>query len=798
MIAGTREKLIAKIFTVEVLGAILVVVSLQALSYGISSSLLDTNTQYFGVICLIAAGLSFGLSKSKSKGYQASVWIAALGLISIWILGARLTTPLLDLGNAVINVTLKFVREFLPQIIPAIKGHTTIVLPAVDASGISDAWNVIAGSSSALAGRLQAWLAGLIGRVAVNDTLVRNMVWTLILWLFSAWMGWFAGKRNAVASVLPSIFLLAMVISYSEYKVESLWLMVIILLLLMGLWNYGSHTQQWQKGSMDYSDSIRYDTGLAVVLLTLTVGIVSFITPSISWKDIRDRLRTQNNAADSLGLKEHPLPAKPVGTQKPSLPRDHLLSGGFAQSQNIVMLIKTGELPPIPDPAFAERAPRYYWRSVVYDRYVGAGWITSTSYTQTYAPNTPIIPGLLNGYKPVHMQVQMMEPEGKLYWTGILFSADVPFIATWRLKPKSNLFADQSTLLQADMFATSTSATSYQTESYVPQVTIEQLRSAPTEYPNDIIARYFILPSTVPDRVRQLAKTITNGITNPYNKAKAIERYLRTYPYDLDIPAPPEGQDVTDYFLFDLKRGYCDYYATAMAVLARASGLPARFVSGYSTGSYDAPNAEYVVRELNAHSWAEVYFPSIGWVEFEPTASQPEIQRQESASPVPANRNNDGTASNLLTRFRIENISAWILPIIWVFLLAILYFVVIERWWYLRSTPGTAVERIYQRLYRLGRPLAGEHSNSETAYEFMQKLNGRIDKLKVASSWKRLYVSTQRDVRLLTNAYQASLFKQHQTNKDDASLALQTWKHLRWRLILARFNAHNETESENH
>jgi transglutaminase-like putative cysteine protease len=108
---------------------------------------------------------------------------------------------------------------------------------------------------------------------------------------------------------------------------------------------------------------------------------------------------------------------------------------------------------------------------------------------------------------------------------------------------------------------------------------------------------------------------------------------------------------VADYFLFDLKKGYCDYFATTMVVMARAAGIPARFVSGYSPGAYDAPNAQYVVRELNAHSWAEVYFTDIGWVEFEPTGSIPEIVRMEEEITTPE-QEPDSAASRLLTRFR--------------------------------------------------------------------------------------------------------------------------------------------------
>ena len=82
---------------------------------------------------------------------------------------------------------------------------------------------------------------------------------------------------------------------------------------------------------------------------------------------------------------------------------------------------------------------------------------------------------------------------------------------------------------------------------------------------------------------------------------------------------------MADYFLFDLKQGYCDYYATSMVVLARAAGLPARLVVGYANGSYDHERAQYIVTENYAHSWVEIYFADIGWVEFEPTSSQPVI-----------------------------------------------------------------------------------------------------------------------------------------------------------------------------
>jgi hypothetical protein len=781
-----RHEVIARslrgIFSAEAIGLLLMAAALQALTYGIASSLRNTDTKYFFWVCLLAALIALGLSKTKMNGMQASAGMLALGGFGVWILGARLAVPLLDLGNAILAM--------VPQIIPAIRTEIPI-----DTAGVTEAWLVILEASNALSLRVQTWLLGLNRNVIVNDALVRNIVWTLIMWLIAAWTGWFAGRRNASAALLPSILLLAAVTSYSGQRVYTVWLMVSVLLLLMGVWNYKNHTVQWEKIKVDYSDSIRYDVGQAVIFLTIIIGAVAFTTPSVSWREIRDYLRERNQsaeseAADILGIRQQTAAGQNAPAQKPSLPRDHLLSGGFAQSQDVVMTIRTGELPPIGNPAITANAPRYYWRSTTYDTYVGAGWLTSSAPSQRYPSNTPLIPGLLSGYKTLHLDVKMVEPEGKLFWSGILFSANVPIRADWRNKPQSDLFADQSALLQADMFAAASSASAYKADSYIPHVTAQALRAASTEYPEAISQRYLQLPKALPERVRALAKEITDGQDNAYDKAKAIEAYLRTnYPYDLEVPAPPDDQDVADYFLFDLKKGYCDYYATAMVVLARASGMPARFVSGYSSGSYDAANAQYVVRELNAHSWAEVYFPEIGWVEFEPTASQPEIELAAPETELTA-QDPDSTVAQLLYRFRLEQVITWLSPLAGIFILAVLYFTVIERWWYLqRLAPATAIEKMYRRLYRLGRPLAGERARAETAHEFMQKLVDGIDTVKKHSRFTKLFFSAQQDVERLTELYQDTLFTHNNIQKNDARTALNTWKHLRLRLLIARINA---------
>ncbi|MDR0671167.1 MAG: transglutaminase-like domain-containing protein [Oscillospiraceae bacterium] len=132
---------------------------------------------------------------------------------------------------------------------------------------------------------------------------------------------------------------------------------------------------------------------------------------------------------------------------------------------------------------------------------------------------------------------------------------------------------------------------------------------------------YLSLPPELPDRVRALAGELTQDEETSYDKARALEAYLRgTFPYDLNTPPTPPTRDFVDYFLFDLRRGYCTYYASALAVMARAVGLPARYVEGFVPSS-DKIGPYYYATGKQAHAWVEIFFEGFGWIPFEPTAS---------------------------------------------------------------------------------------------------------------------------------------------------------------------------------
>jgi hypothetical protein len=140
--------------------------------------------------------------------------------------------------------------------------------------------------------------------------------------------------------------------------------------------------------------------------------------------------------------------------------------------------------------------------------------------------------------------------------------------------------------------------------------------------PDEITRRNLQLPERLPDRVSELAKRIVRDVPdNRLLEVLAVQRYLQeNYKYTLKSQLPPQGADFADYFLFEQREGYCNHFSTAMVVLLRSLGIESRWVKGFAPGTADSrESGMYVIRNSDAHSWVEVYFPGAGWVPFEAT-----------------------------------------------------------------------------------------------------------------------------------------------------------------------------------
>jgi hypothetical protein len=138
---------------------------------------------------------------------------------------------------------------------------------------------------------------------------------------------------------------------------------------------------------------------------------------------------------------------------------------------------------------------------------------------------------------------------------------------------------------------------------------------------------YLQLPPSDP-RIADLAKKVTNTARSDFAKARALEQYLRkNYGYSLELRGTPSSKDPLALFLFDIGKGHCEYFASAMTVMLRQIGIPARLVNGFRSGEYNSIGHNWIVRQYNAHSWVEAYFPPYGWIDFDPTPPDPQHPR---------------------------------------------------------------------------------------------------------------------------------------------------------------------------
>jgi transglutaminase-like putative cysteine protease len=200
----------------------------------------------------------------------------------------------------------------------------------------------------------------------------------------------------------------------------------------------------------------------------------------------------------------------------------------------------------------------------------------------------------------------------------------------------------------------------YQMDYQLPVLKEEALKASTNQYPQYVKDNFLQLPESLPKRVKDLAKNITADQPTIYEKVKTVEEYFAVngYGYNtIDVAVPKGNKDYVDQFLFDTKKGYCDNFSSTMIVLLRSIGIPARWVKGFTPGTFESLSEDglrnYTITNANAHSWVEVYFTGIGWVPFEPTRGftnpvQPEGEKKSSTNPaVPVSDKPDKPEKNL-------------------------------------------------------------------------------------------------------------------------------------------------------
>ncbi len=270
-----------------------------------------------------------------------------------------------------------------------------------------------------------------------------------------------------------------------------------------------------------------------------------------------------------------------------------------------------------------------FLRGQTYDEYTAEGWklgpgsqITTSSWPALKALQSPD-QARREFRRPLSVQVTTTRR------TNVIFGAGQPLSVS--IDARVVFGPDPSDVTSIRPSGRLPEGTEYRVDGTISSATPQRLRQAGSAYPS-WMGPYLQLPDSLPSRVRAKARELTAGADNTFDKASLIEQYLRTFAIDTRIPAAPPNRDSVDYFLFELQRGYFDYHASAMVVMLRSLGVPARIAVGYVVRPSDRiPDTNtYVVSEANAFSWPEVYFPGLGWVEFNPTPSEPRITRSGS------------------------------------------------------------------------------------------------------------------------------------------------------------------------
>lgn len=264
-----------------------------------------------------------------------------------------------------------------------------------------------------------------------------------------------------------------------------------------------------------------------------------------------------------------------------------------------------------------------FWRGQTFDSWDGRVWRVSTEQPTLIRGGTQIgIPRVpLDG--PTQSAVDVDELVQTYYLETI--GPNAIFGANQISKvyfPERALFQNPDGSLRAGVRLDP--GTVYTVVSQRPLVTPTVLRtSRPEVVPPDIAAAYAGRPTTT-SRVRDLARRVTANAPTSYDKVLALEAWLAAHTeYSLDIPRLPKGRDAVDQYLFVDRRGFCEQIGTALVVMARELGIPARLAVGYAPGERNPFTGLYEVKASDAHAWAEIYFPGIGWQGFDPTAHVP-------------------------------------------------------------------------------------------------------------------------------------------------------------------------------
>ncbi len=437
-------------------------------------------------------------------------------------------------------------------------------------------------------------------------------------WLAALLLGWALARERALLPwAMPALAATTTTaLLGGSSGVEIAFALALVLLLLLA--NTARRRERsWDARGADYSNELGRDAiawGACCVMLVIVLAEIIPTTVSnpladFFWRDVelpsgvavleRNIPRPQRSSSAQIGIST--LPALPLGVSLEKAPPG-----------KVILRIHTSA--PLP----AGPWPRY-WRARVFNFYTGRDWTTNArigDFTSVALAPTDVPGSILEEIEDLR--------DDRTIVVGMPDIVTTDLAATAERLPDGSLAA----------LTTGGDATRYQIVSRPQEQAIPpRLDTVPPD-----MSSFLALPSNYSQRVLDLAQVVAGGRASAYERALALEAYLRGLPYAYAVQPVPTRGDAVEQFLFDMQQGYCTYYASAMAVMARSLGIPARLAIGYATGEFDATSNTYLVRQADAHAWVELYIDG-RWLPFEPTPIRPLPARgggePEFPTPVP-------------------------------------------------------------------------------------------------------------------------------------------------------------------
>ena len=619
--------------------------------------------------------------------------------------------------------------------------------------------------------RYTDWARGVEAGGAYQDDFVFLTLFGIVLWLLGGVTALLSlSTRNGLIVGTPALWVLAVFLFYGRQGRLLILIGFAAALLLHVLLDQQRMEKHWVRHRTDFSPMLLTDRMMSVGVGAVLIGITAAFMPNVVVRPLAYKVyRTMTPVYDSVDeVTERMFPdlkggRRGLGRLGSGLPNRFLLEGGTELGRFEVMRVSTN----YPFGAVTEMGdmpPRLYMRRGTFVNYDGRGWNNSGHQRDAAieANRDWRSDDEWPGRVALTQRVRLTSP------TAVLPAAGEPamFRTEYELERRSgdDLVSVWSGIGPVDR---------YEVVSFVPAMPVESLRALPAwgqedaELPPEMVP-HLRIPDTVTPRTRDLAERLAEGHPDPFSIAESIEAHLRGIEYNLEVPGPPPGADVADFFLFDLQQGYCDYYTTAFAVLARLNGLPTRFATGHIGGYWDLESGEWTITEAEAHSWPEVYFPEIGWVPFEPTAGRPTLQRQSALRSAPESFTRQRTGEAPVESNADEwswnwQLLFWLLP-----LAGLLYLV--GRWFERRPQDPWLGLLAWGR--RIGRP----HQPNQTELEYGQGLSAHLADYEAEPERRRRLT---RNVIGLTAAVSQERYGTAAIRTAGLSRAIELWRAMR-------------------